>query len=187
MVQRGKDPQPVSTTPLLRTGAAGLATLGLLLDEESGDAEEQRRRIEARIAAENFGAVVGFAAGVALAVKKNWMNRPCGKNRKSNSSRPWEDCNETGLENFIVTMTSCAATRGMQANPRRSEDGGVETLFRDSTAKWEGDDLTRQRAMLVGGKCFFVTSVFPGSASATPTDKLLQLIDAKLEREHHEQ
>ena len=57
-------------TPLLRTGAAGLATLGLLLDEESGDAEEQRRRIEARIAAENFGAVVGFAAGAAMAVKE---------------------------------------------------------------------------------------------------------------------
>ena len=70
MVQRGKDPQPVSMTPLLRTGAAGLATLGLLLDEESGDAEEQRRRIEARIAAENFGAVVGFAAGAAMAVKE---------------------------------------------------------------------------------------------------------------------
>ena len=57
-------------TPLLRTGAAGLATLGLLLDEESGDAEEQRRRIEARIAAENLGAVIGFAAGAALAVKE---------------------------------------------------------------------------------------------------------------------
>ena len=57
-------------TPLLRTGAAGLATLGLLLDEESGAAEEQRRRIEARIAAENFGAVVGFAAGAAMAVKE---------------------------------------------------------------------------------------------------------------------
>ena len=57
-------------TPLLRTGAAGLAALGLLLGEESGDAEEQRRRIEARIAAENFGAVVGFAAGAALAVKE---------------------------------------------------------------------------------------------------------------------
>lgn len=57
-------------TPLLRTGAAGLATLGLLLDEESGDAEKQRRRIEARITAENFGAVVGFAAGAAMAVKE---------------------------------------------------------------------------------------------------------------------
>ena len=70
MVQRGEDPQPVSMTPLLCTGAAGLAALGLLLDEESGDAEEQRRRIEARIAAENFGAVVGFAAGAAMAVKE---------------------------------------------------------------------------------------------------------------------
>ena len=57
-------------TPLLRTGAAGLATLGLLLDEEGGNAEEQRRHIEARIAAENFGAVVGFAAGAAMAVKE---------------------------------------------------------------------------------------------------------------------
>ena len=57
-------------TPLLRTGAAGLATLGLLLDEESDDAEEQRRRIEARIAAENFGAALGFAAGAAMAVKE---------------------------------------------------------------------------------------------------------------------
>lgn len=57
-------------TPLLRTGAAGLATLGLLLDEESGDAEEQRRRMEAKIAAENFGAVIGFAAGAAMAMKE---------------------------------------------------------------------------------------------------------------------
>lgn len=57
-------------TPLLRTGAAGLATLGLLLDEESDDAEEQRRRIEARIAAENFGAAIDFAAGAAMAVKE---------------------------------------------------------------------------------------------------------------------
>ena len=57
-------------TPLLRTGAAGLATLGLLLDEESGDAKEQRRRMEAKIAAENFGAALGFAAGAAMAVKE---------------------------------------------------------------------------------------------------------------------
>ena len=70
LVWRGGDPRPVSMTPLLRTGAAGLATRGLLLDEESDDAEEQRRRIEARIAAENFGAVIGFAAGAALAVKE---------------------------------------------------------------------------------------------------------------------
>ena len=78
-------------TPLLRTGAAGLATLGLLLDEESGDAEEQRRRIEAKIAAENFGAVVGFAAGAALAVKGK-RDEHARKNRKEiGMSKRWED------------------------------------------------------------------------------------------------
>ena len=37
---------------------------------EDEDAEEKRRRMEAKIAAENFGAVVGFAAGAAMAVKE---------------------------------------------------------------------------------------------------------------------
>ena len=48
---------------------AGLAAVGTLLDEDE-DAEEKRRRMEAKIAAENFGAVVGFAAGAALAMKE---------------------------------------------------------------------------------------------------------------------
>ena len=48
---------------------AGLAVVGTLMDEDE-DAEEKRRRIEAKIAAENFGAAVGFAAGAALAVKE---------------------------------------------------------------------------------------------------------------------
>ena len=38
--------------------------------DEDEDAEEKRRRMEAKIAAENFGAAVGFAAGAALAVKE---------------------------------------------------------------------------------------------------------------------
>ena len=48
---------------------AGLAAAGTLLDEDE-DAEEKRRRMEAKIAAENFGAAVGFVAGVDLAVKE---------------------------------------------------------------------------------------------------------------------
>ena len=48
---------------------AGLVAAGSLLDEDE-DAEEKRRRMEAKIAAENFGAVVGFAAGAAMAVKE---------------------------------------------------------------------------------------------------------------------
>ena len=48
--------------------AAGAAAMGTLLDEDE-DAEEKRRRMEAKIDAENLGAAVGFAAGAALAVK----------------------------------------------------------------------------------------------------------------------
>ena len=49
---------------------AGLAAVGTLMDEDE-DAEEKRRRMmEAKIAAENFGAVIGFAAGTAMAVKE---------------------------------------------------------------------------------------------------------------------
>ena len=65
LVWRGGDPRPVPLIP----AAAGLAAAGTLLDEDE-DAEEERRRMEAKIAAENFGAVVGFAAGAALAVKE---------------------------------------------------------------------------------------------------------------------
>ena len=65
VVWRGGDPRPVPLMPAV----AGLAAAGTLLDEDE-DAEEKRRRMEAKIAAENFGAVVGLAAGAALAVKE---------------------------------------------------------------------------------------------------------------------
>ena len=65
VVWRGSDPQPVPLIPAV----AGLAAVGTLMDEDE-DAEEKRRRMEAKIAAENFGAAVGFAAGAALAVKE---------------------------------------------------------------------------------------------------------------------
>ena len=61
----GGDPRPVPLIPAV----AGLSAVGTLLDEDE-DAEEKRRRMEAKIAAENFGAVIGFAAGAALAVKE---------------------------------------------------------------------------------------------------------------------
>ena len=63
MVWRGGDPRPVPLIPAV----AGLTAVGTLMDE---DAEEKRRRMEAKIAAENFGAVIGLAAGAALAVKE---------------------------------------------------------------------------------------------------------------------
>ena len=65
LVWRGGDPQPV---PLIHA-VAGLTAVGTLMDEDE-DAEEKRRCTEAKIAAENFGAAVGFVAGAALAVKE---------------------------------------------------------------------------------------------------------------------
>lgn len=65
VVWRGSDPRPVPLMPAV----AGLTAVGTLMDEDE-DAEEKRRRMEAKIAAENFGAAIGFAAGAALAVKE---------------------------------------------------------------------------------------------------------------------
>ena len=65
LVWRGGDPRPVPLIPAV----AGLSAVGTLLDEDE-DAEGKRRRMEAKIAAENFGAAVGLAAGAAMAVKE---------------------------------------------------------------------------------------------------------------------
>ena len=65
LVWRSGDPRPVPLIPAV----AGLSTVGTLLDEDE-DAEEKRRRMEAKIAAENFGAAIGFAAGAAMAMKE---------------------------------------------------------------------------------------------------------------------
>ena len=65
VVWRGGDPRPVPLIPAV----VGLTAVGTLMDEDE-DAEEKRRRMEAKIVAENFGAAIGFAAGAAMAVKE---------------------------------------------------------------------------------------------------------------------
>ena len=65
LVWRGGDPRPIPLIPAV----VGLTAVGTLMDEDE-DAEEKRRRMEAKIAAENFGAAIGLAAGAALAVKE---------------------------------------------------------------------------------------------------------------------
>ena len=79
VVWRGGDSRPVPLIPAV----AGLSAVGTLLDEDE-DAEEKRRRIEAKIAAENFGAVVGFAAGAALAVKEKLDEHAAREEQKEN-------------------------------------------------------------------------------------------------------
>ena len=77
MAWRGGDPRPVPLIPAV----AGLSAVGTLLDE---DAEEKRRRMEAKIAAENLGAVIGFAAGAALAVKEKRDEHAAQEEQKGN-------------------------------------------------------------------------------------------------------
>ena len=77
MVWRGGDPRPVPLIPAV----AGLVAAGSLLDE---DTEEKRRRMEAKIAAENFGAAIGFATGTALAVKEKLDEHAAREEQKEN-------------------------------------------------------------------------------------------------------
>ena len=79
VVWRGGDPRPVPLIPAV----AGLTVAGTLLDEDE-DVEEKRRRMEAKIAAENFGAVVGLAAGAALAVKEKLDEQAVREEQKEN-------------------------------------------------------------------------------------------------------
>lgn len=62
---------------------------------------------------------------------------------------------------------------------REQRDGEVMTIFRDTEYHQQDQNMECQREMLIRGKVFHVTSVFPAEAIATPTDKLLSLIDAE--------
>ena len=68
---------------------------------------------------------------------------------------------------------------------RETESGEVLTSFRDTSYQHQDDHIINQREMLIGGKVFHVTSVFPMDATATPTDKLLSMIDAELSKQSH--
>ena len=57
--------------------------------------------------------------------------------------------------------------------------------FTNAYYQHQDDHIINQREMLIGGKVFHVTSVFPMDATATPTDKLLSLIDTDLKKEAH--
>ena len=62
-------------------------------------------------------------------------------------------------------------------------EAGVRTSFRD-TIHWKFEDRElHERKMLIEGKCFHISSVFPVHPTATPTDKMLELINAELKKE----
>lgn len=68
---------------------------------------------------------------------------------------------------------------------REQSDGEVMTIFRDTEYHQQEQNMECRREMLIRGKGFHVTSVFPNQAIATPTDKMLSLIDAEFSEKGH--
>ena len=67
------------------------------------------------------------------------------------------------------------------ATVRRMDDGSMDTVFTDTAQT----DSTWDLEMLIEGRVFHVISVFAGEPTATPTEKLLALIDTELAKESH--
>lgn len=64
---------------------------------------------------------------------------------------------------------------------QQTDDGGVVTIFRDTRQFGSA----KNRKMVIEGRVFHITSVFAGEPTATPTEKLLTLIDTELAKESH--
>lgn len=62
-------------------------------------------------------------------------------------------------------------------------NGNFVPLFEDTQLTEQPDTLSLERRMVVDGRTFSVSSVFPKDAAATPTDKLLSLIDREPKNE----
>lgn len=84
----------------------------------------------------------------------------------------------TEFEEYISTGM-LGTYRPEAAIVRQTEDGGTVTIFRDTTQFGSAKD----RDMIIEGRVFHVTSIFAGEPTATPTEKLLALIDTELAKE----
>ena len=120
-------------------------------------------------------------------MKKNQLgSRPCDgllfllsgscPEERSSMRTEYEEYRETGM---------LGGYDPDRATLRETENGEVLTSFRDTSYQHLDDHIINHREMLIGGKVFHVTSVFPMEATATPTDKLLSLIDTDLKKEAH--
>ena len=88
---------------------------------------------------------------------------------------------------FIGTPVFSADTDRSKACFGRTEDGECCKQFSGMQRHVAEARLrdAEQREMLIGGRRFCITSVFPAEPSATATDKLLAYIDAELKKEAH--
>ena len=85
-----------------------------------------------------------------------------------------------------------AAIRGMRnswGSHEKSDSGYIPMIATWSQDRAEqvytldDDTCTREREMLIKGKRFIISSVFPVKAKATATDRMLALIDADLQKD----
>ncbi len=90
--------------------------------------------------------------------------------------KPYEEYRDTGV---------LGSYHPDSAVLRKQGSNGVMTTFRDTSYLRQENRMECSREMLIRGKVFHVTSVFSDQAKATPTDKLLSLIDAELAEQSH--
>lgn len=67
--------------------------------------------------------------------------------------------------------------------PRSAEKAVINTIFRDTGSQRCEKHYVRERKMLIGEQCFHFSSKFPSHLNTTPTDKMLELIDAELKKD----
>lgn len=64
-----------------------------------------------------------------------------------------------------------------------TENGKTAPCFEDAIVFFDAGQTLTQRSMVIEGRRFRICSVFPPQADATPTDRLLEVIDAELKKE----
>lgn len=86
----------------------------------------------------------------------------------------------TEFEEYINTGM-LGTYRPESAVVSQTDDGDIVTIFRDT---WQFGS-TKDRDMIIEGRVFHITSVFAEEPTATPTKKLLALIDTELAKGSH--
>lgn len=69
-----------------------------------------------------------------------------------------------------------------KATIKKSENGTAIAVYQDSDYSKDKRSSTRERSMIIKGKRFIISSVFPLESTATATDKILELIDADMRK-----
>ncbi len=90
--------------------------------------------------------------------------------------------NEINVFNEYLTTGKIGAYHQESAVLKKAENGAVCAVYRDSEYKIDDESHTRERLMVIKGKQFIISSVFPADAKATATDKMLELIDADMKK-----